>query len=247
MLASVDKPRRSVEILSRTDLSPGVCDYRLRVRDGEPFAWAPGQYVELFAPQEPDEALPYSIASAPDPARPGELELAVGSGSGRELLAALPVGTDLMMSGPFGQLLWPPPKSSVAATAPTGHSVLMVSSGTGAAPLRALLQATLRTEDSHSVTLLCGFRSESDVLWRSEFEKLARDNPRFSYVLTLSQPSRTWSGRKGRVQEHAVELAQKLTRPTVFLCGSLAMVKDVQSLLEERASVPARDIFAEGY
>ncbi|HVJ17044.1 MAG TPA: FAD-binding oxidoreductase, partial [Polyangiaceae bacterium] len=141
----MDKPRRPVEIVSRTDLSPSVCDYRLRLRDGLPFSWAPGQYVELYAPQDPDEALPYSLASAPDPARPGELELAVGNGSGRDLLAALPVGGELSLSGPHGHLLWPP----------TGHNALLVSSGTGTAPLRALLQATLRAGDSGSLILLC--------------------------------------------------------------------------------------------
>jgi CDP-4-dehydro-6-deoxyglucose reductase len=233
----VHKPRRPVEIVSRTDLSPSVSDYRLRVRDSFPFLWAPGQYVELFAPQQPDGALPYSLASAPDPARRDELELAVGSGGGRELLAALPIGGELAMSGPFGHLLWPP----------TGHSALMVSTGAGTAPLRALLQATLREPDSHSVILLCGFRSERDVLWRGEFESLALASTRFYYELTLSQPDPSWQGRRGRVQEHAVELAQRLTQPTVFLCGSLAMVREVQSLLEQRAGIPTRDIFAEGY
>jgi len=244
---SADKHRRSVEIVSRTDLSPSVCDYRLRVRDGTPFSWAPGQYVELFAPSAPDDALPYSIASAPDPARPGELELAVGNGSGRELLAALPVGSELQMSGPYGQLLWPAPMSLVSALASTGRGALMIGAGTGVAPLRALLQATLRDGRAEPVILLSGFRSEGDVLWRAEFEELARDNPRFSYALTLSQPAPSWRGLRGRVQKHAVELARELSQPTVFLCGSLAMVAEVRGLLEKQASVPARDIFAEGY
>jgi CDP-4-dehydro-6-deoxyglucose reductase, E3 len=232
------KPRRPVELLARTDLSPSVCDYRLRVRDQEPFDWAPGQYVELFAPSQPDEPLPYSIASAPDPTRPGVFELAVGNGSGRELLAAVPIGGELTMSGPRGHLLWPP----------TGHSALMIGVGTGVAPLRALVQACLGTGDTHPIILLCGFRSEGDVLWRDEFERLASENDHFRYDLTLTLPSPLlWSGRRGRVQEHAVELAQALEQPTVFLCGSRLMVDDVQRLLEQQADVPASAIFAEGY
>lgn len=214
-----------------------MCDYRLRVEDARSFSWAPGQYVELFAPSEPDEPLPYSIASAPDPERPGEFELAVGSGSGRELLAALPVGSELTISEAKGHLLWPP----------TGHSALMIGVGTGTAPLRALVQACLRTGDTQPIILLCGFRNESDVLWREEFAELARRHPHFHYELTLTLPSAHWQGREGRVQEHALELAGRLERPTVFLCGSRVMVDDVQRLLEEQAGVPSRDIFAEGY
>ena len=132
--------------------------------------------------------------------------------------------------------------TAAGGTAGTGNT-----SGTGTAPLRALLQATLRAGDSGSLILLCGFRSERDVLWRDEFETLARANSRFDYALTLSQPDPGWQGLQGRVQEHAVELARRLERPTVFLCGGLAMVGEVQTLLEERAGVPTRDIFAEGY
>jgi NAD(P)H-flavin reductase len=214
-----------------------VADYRLRVEEGAPFVWVPGQYVELYAPSDPDEALPYSIASAPDPELPNEFELAVGPGSAGDPLAELPAGSPLLLAGPYGQLLWPP----------TGDSALMIGVGTGVAPLRALVQATLRERKAHHLVLLCGFRTDSDILWQREFEALERATARLRYAVTLTQPSPEWRGMRGRVQEHALELAVGLAEPAVFLCGSVAMVQDCQRLLEEGAGVPADKIFAEGY
>jgi NAD(P)H-flavin reductase len=128
-----EKHRRLARLVARTELSPSVESYRLRVEGPRPFTWAPGQYVELYAPSAPDLPLPYSIASAPDALAPGEFELAIGTGRGKELLSSLPLGTELLLSGPFGRMIWPP----------TGSAALLVGTGTGVAPLRALLQETL--------------------------------------------------------------------------------------------------------
>ncbi len=224
-------------LLGRTALSPSVSCYRFRVPGAALFGWVPGQYVELYAPASPDEALPYSIASAPDAERPSEFELAVGPGTTGDPFTDLPVGSELELAGPFGRLLW----------SPLGSTALMIGVGTGVAPLRALTQATLHHTPEQNITLLCGFRSESDVLWRSEFERLQSRVPNFHYAVTLTQPSPGYPGLHGRVQAHVLELAAGLPEPTVFLCGKTAMVQECQRLLEEGADIPPHKIFAEGY
>ena len=234
---STASPRRLVRLLSRELLSPSVCAYRFRVESEGPFVWAPGQYVELFAPSAPDLPLPYSIASAPDVRAPGEFELAIGTGSGRELLAPLPVGSELLLAGPFGRMIW----------SPAGSSALLVGAGTGVAPLRALLQARLDGDDIAEIVLLAGFRGQADILWRLEFEALARRYERFRYLCSLTQPDETWSGLRGRVQEHVVSLARGLRDPSAFLCGTKEMVEACGRLLIDEAGVPAGRILAEGY
>lgn len=230
-------PRRSARLLSREKLSPNVACYRFRVEGQGPFVWAPGQYVELFAPGAPELALPYSIASAPDARTPGEFELAIGAGSGRELLGPLPVGSVLELAGPYGRLIW----------SPAGSSALLVGAGTGVAPLRALLQARFDSGDAAQVTLLAGFRNEADILWRDEFEELSRRFTHFRYICSLTQPEASWSGLRGRVQEHVVALARELGEPSAFLCGSKQMVEECGRLLVEQAGVPQAKILAEGH
>ncbi len=231
-------PRRLVRLLARDTLTPNVCAYRFRVEGDGPFVWAPGQYVELFAPSAPDLPLPYSIASAPDVRAPGEFDLAIGTGSGRELLAPLPVGAELLLAGPYGRMIW----------SPAGSSALLVGAGTGVAPLRALLQARLDgVDDVADITLLAGFRRQPDILWRLELEALARRHEHFRFLCTLSQPDETWSGLRGRVQEHVISLARDLRDPSVFLCGTKDMVEACGRLLVDEAGVPPGRILAEGY
>jgi NAD(P)H-flavin reductase len=226
-----------VRLLSRDPLSPSVCAYRFRVEGEGPFVWAPGQYVELFAPSAPDLPLPYSIASAPDARAPGEFELAIGTGSGRELLAPLPIGAELQVAGPFGRMIW----------SPSGSSALLVGAGTGVAPLRALLQARLDGGDGAPIVLFAGFRERKDILWREELEGLVRRYAHFRFLCTLTQPDETWSGLRGRVQQHVVSLARELRDPSVFLCGAKAMVEECGRLLIDEALVPPGRILAEGY
>lgn len=234
---SAAKSLRPAEIVSLERLTPSVSSYRFRLLDGKPFGWAPGQYVELFSPNSPQEPLPYSIASAPDPARENEFELAIGPGSGRDLLSGVGPGSRLQVAGPFGELLWPP----------SGGTALMIGTGTGVAPLRALLQATLRGSEAYDLILLSGHRSEEDILWGAELAALSRESGRFQYEVTLTQPSDAWTGRRGRVQEHTLDLRARLHEPTVFLCGGLTMVNECRRLLEEQGQIPSRRIFAEGY
>ncbi len=166
--------------------------------------WAPGQYVELFAPSAPDLPLPYSIASAPDVRAPGEFELAIGTGSGRELLAPLPVGSELLLAGPFGRMIWSP-AGELGAPRRRGHGRRAATRPPASAP----------STETTSRRSCCspGLRGQADILWRLEFEALARRYERFRYLCSLTQPDETWSGLRGRVQEHVVSLARGLRDP----------------------------------
>lgn len=198
---------------------------------GEPLSWAPGQYLTLSTVDAPELATPYSIASAPEREREGEFDLAVSANGGQDLLARLHLGARVFVSGPRGHFVWAP--------AP-GHT-LLIGMGTGLAPLRAILQASLDHGATGSVTLLFGARSEADILWRDEFSQLARRDPRFVFEPTLSRPDATWRGRVGRVQDHLSEVVAGLPEPSVYLCGSRAMVGDcVERLIGELGVDPAR-------
>jgi NAD(P)H-flavin reductase len=98
------------------------------------------------------------------------------------------------------------------------------------------MMATLLAEScSQSMTLLWGLRSESDRYYLQELEAWKSRHENFSYVLTLSQPSSTWKGNKGRV----TELLQELTTvkdSAAYVCGNRAMVKEVMDLLKKKGA-----------
>jgi NAD(P)H-flavin reductase len=195
--------------------------------------WIPGQYLEV-APKD-GERQPYSIASAPDPARPGVFELAVSTSDGT--LSQLKPGAQLDVRGPLGQFF------TIANTSPK----LYVGMGTGLAPLRAMLLDSLRTRSSVPHFVLHGARTEEDVLWRSEWEGLVRQDSRVSFAATLSRGSAAWSGRRGRVQAHLGEILSSLADPEVFVCGTALAVRDCRRVLADELGVPLERIFVEGH
>lgn len=225
------------ELVSRAPLSARV--QRLRLRAVSEFRWAAGQYlIVVRAPAQAEQMfLPYSIASAFDPARPGELELAAAFGAGADAIDALRPGDRLEVQGPASDFTW---------QADPRDSALLVGVGTGIAPLRALIQEELGRTSTRRVLLLAGHRAPEDVLFADDFADLAREHARFSFVPTLTGAHEHWVGRRGRVQAQLAEAATELGELDAYVCGRLDMVNEVTTALE-LLGVPRARIRSEGY
>ncbi len=215
------------KVLVHRELAPAVSLVRLASQDPE-FSWLPGQHAKLAPVSvsgEATTAVPFSIASAPDPSAPGEFELAVSHNAGEPLLHALELGGTVEVSRARGSFTW---KSHPDTT-------LLVGMGTGIAPLRAMLQAALAA-DVQRVLLLYGARTRDKLLFGTELAELANQRrSQFRFEPTLTQPGNDWEGRRGRVQEHLAPLVEHHHRGQlrVYACGTKTMVDGVIARLGE--------------
>jgi NAD(P)H-flavin reductase len=75
-------------------------------------------------------------------------------------------------------------------------------------------------------------RHESHLLYREDFEQMAREYPQFHFWPTLTQPGPDWTGRAGRVQRHLVEAIGGRSDIDIYLCGLQPMVDDVRQILK---------------
>jgi CDP-4-dehydro-6-deoxyglucose reductase len=123
-----------------------------------------------------------------------------------------------------------PPLGTFVLRQPPRDSVL-VATGTGIAPFRAMLQAHLGP-GSPGFTLLFGVRYESTLLYREEFEAMERTFPQFRFWPTLSRPDASWQGRTGHVQAHLEEAIGGRRDVDIYLCGLKQMVDDVRSIVK---------------
>jgi CDP-4-dehydro-6-deoxyglucose reductase len=201
----------------------------------EPLEWIAGQYVELSPPGD-ERSVPYSIACAPDPEHPGRLELAVASGSSSGLLDDVAVGASLDVTGPLGQFVRSPSD---------GGAEVYIGTGTGLAPLRAMLQTALAEASDAPLVVLFGVRAEPEILWRDEMEALAKELPRFTFEPTLSQAQNGWPGRRGRVQDHLADLVAPHSAGRAYVCGVSEMVTETVSLLTEQYGFSPDRVFKE--
>jgi ferredoxin-NADP reductase len=215
-----------------------------RTSDGSAVAHVAGQYVDLIVPTA--RGLPYkrsySIASAPDAARPSRFEIAVTrveGGPTSQALHAMAPGAVVELEGPTGAF--------VRRAADRQHPALFVAAGTGLAPLRAMLAEEVRALEGPPLVLLFGCRTPGDVLWGEEIAGWQRDCPRLRVHTTLSRAPPEWRGLVGYVQRHARELAVSLPGARAYVCGLNAMVEDVVRLLREEANMPRDAVNFEVY
>lgn len=81
-----------------------------------------------------------------------------------------------------------------------------------------------------------GLRNEEGIYLMKEFTDLLHTYPAFHFILTLSQPSEGWTGKRGHVQEYIFS-QQKLSEADYYLCGNKSMVSDTRAKLKA-AGVP---------
>jgi len=114
---------------------------------------------------------------------------------------------------------------------------VFVATGTGIAPFYSMIAAYLKEGGAAEVDLYWGLRHEEDIFWQKEFEQLSRTHPNFRFVLTLSQPSDTWQGKRGHVGDHLFAEEKNLSGSDFYLCGNKDMVADMRAKLTA-AGVP---------
>jgi NAD(P)H-flavin reductase len=222
----------SAELVAKAPLSPRVESLTFRAR--ERFERAAGQYVMLTL----DDGVTYafSVASPFSELEPGQFEIAVARGTTAAGLLDLSVGAEVLVSGPSGALVW-------KADGPA----VLVATGTGISPLRAIVLEQLARDVPDELTLLFGCRDATEELWGEELSQLARERPRFKFWPTHSQPLSGHQGRVGRVQAYLEQLVQAPSPALrVYLCGHTPMVNDCTERLL-RLGVAAQHIHGESY
>ena len=195
------------------------------------FEYRAGQSVQLTVPTKSGLFMrrPYSIASAPGALEGGRFEIAVTqveNGATSTALHALHVGAELMAEGPHGGWL-------SLSSDERGLRTLLVATGSGLAPLRALVQDQLRFAGGFPWRLLFGCRTTEDILWQDDLDSWGLQAKRLSVDVTLSRPGLAWVGRTGYVQRHLDELIRGLDPELVLICGLSPMVDEVERMARQ--------------
>ena len=220
--------------------STGTFRIGLEVADGEPFGFDPGQFVGIEAefPGRGFRRSPYCILS--DPADAPRFELLVRAVPGGPLslyLAGLHVGDEVVFRGPTGRSMVPRFDD---------RELVLMATGTGVAPLLSLARHLLTRDYPHPISLWWGLRLVEDVCLTDELETLAATYDRFSYGITLSQPSAEWTGLRGRLGESVPPLLATLGGKHYYLVGNGAMLEEMALALSD-LGVVQRNIYKEPY
>ena len=224
-------------LVESREIAPEVRHFVFEVPEVEQLPYLPGQFVS-FSGMINDKKITraYSTASAPDRNRFELCLNRVHDGNFSPYLFDMRPGAMVDMKGPLGHFVLK-----------TGASdSIFVATGTGIAPFRSMLHAHLEANPDRQFTLVFGVRFEPSLLYRAEFEQLARDYPNFRFLPTLSRPGEDWTGLKGHVQQHVFDVLGDRRDMDVYICGMKAMVDDLRAKLKE-LGLDRRHIIFEKY
>jgi ferredoxin-NADP reductase len=96
--------------------------------------------------------------------------------------------------------------------------------------LRFLDDRCLDTE----VTLCYTARTQRDIIFETEIERLKQSLPRFSCFTTLTRPEAGWKGLTGHIRRDLLaDIVKARKEASFFLCGPESFMNDTIAALEE--------------
>jgi CDP-4-dehydro-6-deoxyglucose reductase, E3 len=221
------------------DLTPRVKCIHFDLPPGQKIDFKAGQYAQILIPT-PDKVrrTSYSIASPPQQATSLEFCVtAVQQGVASPFLAYFVEGARLQICGPMGRF-----------TAPENlpRDTVFIAAGSGISPFRSIILDQLKRNTPRRIVLIFGNRFEQDIIYRREWEILAKEHPNFRFEFVLSQPLAGWTGRRGYVQDALPEVVDDLRSKDFYVCGLRNMITAVVDRLQS-LGVPKDQIFYERY
>jgi len=177
---------REAAIVRSAQATPTETHFTLRMADGQPIEYQPGQIVELslFGYGE----IPIGIASSPTRTNTFDLVVrSVGRVSGA--VTKLSKGESVYVRGPLGH--------GFDLAGLRGHDVLIVAGGIGLCPTRSLIQYILdRRDEFKRFVLFYGSREPALQLFTDDLAKWRTAND-VEFYETVDRGDPSWTGNVG--------------------------------------------------
>jgi CDP-4-dehydro-6-deoxyglucose reductase len=127
--------------------------------------------------------------------------------------------------------------------------IVLVASGTGFAPIKAIIEHMFEKRIARQMTLYWGGRRPQDLYMNALPNKWAAQHPGFKYVPVISDglPEDRWSGRTGFVHRAVMEDFPDLSGHQVYACGVPIMVDSARKDFTEKCRLPEDEFYADSF
>jgi CDP-4-dehydro-6-deoxyglucose reductase len=217
-----------------------VAVIRLQLPANDDFAYHAGQYVQFILRDGSRRS--YSMANAPRGERQIELHLRhmPGGKFTDHVFGAMREKDILRMEGPFG---------SFYLREDSDKPMVLLASGTGLAPIKAIIEAMHDKDLQRPAVLYWGCRGKSDLYLHAWAEEQAATLPWLRYVPVLSEPrpEDAWSGRTGFVHRAVMVDLPDLSGHEVYACGAPVMVESARADFVAQCGLPEDAFYADAF
>ncbi len=212
----------------------------LKLPANERLMFLPGQYIDILLKDGTRRS--FSMANAPHDDEYVQLHVRhVPGGAFTDYVFQTMKERDILrLEGPFGTFF---------LREESAKPIVLVASGTGFAPIKALIEAALRKGIPRPMTLYWGARRPKDLYLDALPERWAAEHSGFKYVPVISDAlaEDRWDGRTGFVHRAVMEDLSDLSGHQVYACGVPIMVDSARRDFIQRCRLPENEFFADSF
>jgi CDP-4-dehydro-6-deoxyglucose reductase len=223
--------------------APDVAILQMQLPANDRLQYHAGQYVEFILRDGSRRS--YSMANAPHTQedKPGiELHLRhlPGGKFTDHVFTAMKERDILRMEGPFG---------SFFLREDSDKPMILLASGTGFAPIKAIIEQLQHTHSQRHAVLYWGCRSKADLYLHEWAQQAAAALPNLSYIPVLSEPKPedAWTGRSGFVHQAVMHDHPNLMNHQVYACGAPIMVESAHRDFVAKCGLPDDEFYADAF
>lgn len=223
--------------------SHDVIVMHLQLPASDTFQYHAGQYIEFLL--RDGDRRSYSMANAPhtqagQPAMELHLRHMPGGKFTDHVFGAMKEKDILRIEGPYG---------SFYLREDSDKPVILLASGTGFAPIKAILQHMHFKDIHRPTTVYWGGRRPADLYHHEWLLAQAAAMPNLHYVPVISDalPEDGWSGRTGFVHLAVLQDFPDLSGHQVYACGAPIVVESARTQYSAQAGLPPEEFYADSF
>jgi CDP-4-dehydro-6-deoxyglucose reductase len=227
-------------VASIDKVAPDVAVITLQLPANEALAYRPGQYIEFLL--RDGKRRSYSMASAPSLNGPLELHIRYMAGGlfTEQVFNTMKERDILRFEGPHG---------SFFLREESDKPIVLLASGTGFAPIKALVEHLIHLGSTRPVSLYWGGRRPLDLYMDALCRQWAAELPQLRYIPVVSHalPEDQWSGRTGFVHAAVMADLPDLSGHQVYACGAPIVVDSARRDYVAQCGLPADEFYADAF
>jgi CDP-4-dehydro-6-deoxyglucose reductase len=221
-------------------VSHDVVVLKLQLPANDTLRYHAGQYIEFIMRDGARRS--YSMANAPHNGPGVELHIRhmPGGKFTDHVFTAMKEKEILRVEGPFG---------SFFLREDSDKPMILLASGTGFAPIKALIEHLQFKGIQREAVLYWGGRRPSDLYMDAWVRERVADMPSLKYVPVISNalPEDNWTGRTGFVHKAVMEDFPDLSGHQVYACGAPIVVDSARVEYSAACKLPPEEFYADSF
>jgi CDP-4-dehydro-6-deoxyglucose reductase len=210
----------------------------LRLPQSERLQYLAGQYLDII--MKDGQRRSFSMANPPHADEALQLHIRnYGGVFSQHAFERMRERDILRFEGPYG---------SFFLREDSDKPIILLASGTGFAPIKAIVEHALHIASKRPMALYWGGRKRSDLYLHDLAQRWSAEHGvRFVPVLSDPLPDDAWQGRTGLVHKAVMEDCADLSGFQVYACGNPLMVEAARTEFTALCGLPEGEFFCDAF